>query len=309
MPSVTVYASSESGHIRSRNATYSTARSGGGTLTPSVDGATMSVGQGGGGIYDVWEAFLAFDLASAGIPDGATITAAVLGIYATADDSGADFTIGARDLDYGATLTSADWVAGASLSSTGTERATLDTTPGISTSAYVDFTDAAMVALVEASLSGTLRLVLYSSRTVSGSAPIGAETVTFTGVGGSDKPRLVIDYTATEEHDGDVHDSATVTEDGAGTKGAAATITDGLTAADAIAGNRGALGVVSDGAVVDATVSAIAEVIRAAEATVVAMPQPLATLLPDPQTLATVLTLPGPYASVSATTAPEASIA
>lgn len=194
MPSVTVYASSESGHIRSRNATYSTARSGG-TLTPSVDGATMFVGQGGGGIYDVWEAFLAFDLASAGIPDGATITAAVLGIYATADDSGTDFTIGARDLDYGATLTSADWVAGASLSSTGTERATLDTTPGISTSAYVDFTDAAMVALVEASLSGTLRLVLYSSRTVSGSAPGGVETVTFTGVGGSDKPRLVITYT------------------------------------------------------------------------------------------------------------------
>ena len=112
----------------------------------------------------VIEGFLAFDTSS--IPDGDTVSAAVLNLTALADGSTTDFTIEARLSDWGTGLTTADYVAGASLSGL-TLLAHRATSSGW-TAAY-DLTDDAFPANVNK--TGTTRLLLCSSRTTAGTSP------------------------------------------------------------------------------------------------------------------------------------------
>lgn len=170
MPTYTFYSDTTDGHILSTNGTYSTARSGG-TLTADTSGTIAIVGQSNN--YSCWEAFLQFDTTF--INFASTISSATLSMYGYTSWLTNHFTVEARSYDWGTALTTADWVAGASLSAL-TSLATFATT-GFSTSAYNDFTDVALPANINK--SGSTRIICYSSRHSGNNTPTSGEYVQF----------------------------------------------------------------------------------------------------------------------------------
>jgi hypothetical protein len=191
MAAVTLYASANSGGLLCQHATYATARSGAGSLsvTPAND---ARIGQRFAfSTYFCWEYGLEFDLSSLA---GATITDATLSLYLLADDSATDFTIEVRKFDYGAAYTTADFVAGASISSS-TLVAQLSTLGIGSDGVYKALTDVAMVGNL--TVGTTNRFLIASSRQKDGTTPTAAEYITayYDNNGGDAvRPKLDITY-------------------------------------------------------------------------------------------------------------------
>ena len=200
MTTDTFFAGTSDGYIRCANATYATARSGGGTfVVDSSSTGGLPVGQLlQTGMYYVWETFLSFDTAS--IPDDAIIDSVSLELYGSAHSvTSSGFTIEARMYDWGASLTSADFIPGASLSALPLVASKVLTTDAdwnlagynalTSESAFVD----------NINRTGLTSIVLDSSRLVAGSAPTGIEQVqAFSadhgGILTDGDPRLVVEY-------------------------------------------------------------------------------------------------------------------
>lgn len=175
MATTTVYASSTDGDIQSSNATYLTARSGG-TLTAGTSGTFFFVGQNlKAGNYSCYEAFLNYDLVGGGIPAGTVATAASLTFGLFSDGSVTDFVVEARTHDWGSSLTTADWVAGSSLSGK-TLLASLSTS-GIANPFTLTNSGTALLDAVNTALAGDgiLRVLLCSDRHGAGTAPTGSE--------------------------------------------------------------------------------------------------------------------------------------
>jgi hypothetical protein len=191
-----IYATSESGIIESWDATYATARSGS-NLGAEVDGQYMRAGQTlAGGFYFCWEGFIEFDLSS--ITPSSTIDSAVLALSPNSGDNDLEgFTWRVRDFDYGATLTTGDYVAGASLGATGTLRAHKAVAAGswVPNDTYQDFDDDAMAALVTANIGGVIRLIVFTDRHQAGTTPTQDEYRYFGGVGDPNPPRLTVEWT------------------------------------------------------------------------------------------------------------------
>lgn len=189
-----VVASSNSGYAQSdASATYSVVRAG--NSLSLVGGSTlMRVGQTlvGGPEYVIWQAFLEFDLAALA---GHTLNSATFKCApVSGDDSDTDFVMRLRDLDYG-TVEASDFVAGASLSSTGSLRAHYDTAGGWTPNGTLkSFSDDALAAYVSTKLGSVARFVLYSSRQESGSAPSNNEYVYIGGYGDVAPPTLALDH-------------------------------------------------------------------------------------------------------------------
>ena len=191
----TAYSSTEDGFVRSTSTTYSTARSGGTlALNPTLPNI-VRVGQ----LfvtpdYYCYEGFI--DPDTSAIPDGDDISSAVLSLYGNTDDSTTNFTVNARLRDWGTTLETADYVAGASLSAL-TLLATFATT-GFAVGAYNDFTsDAAFISNV--SKTGETRIIITSSRHEAGTAPTDAENVQWDAAevaGTTQDPKLVVVHAA-----------------------------------------------------------------------------------------------------------------
>ena len=142
----------------------------------------------------VYEAFLGFDTSAIGDTD--TISAAVLNVTSNADVSTTDFDLQARLRDWGTTVTTADWVAGASLSGL-TLLAHYATSGGFTANSAYNFVDDAMPA--NTSKTGTTRMLLCSSRTVSGTDPSGDEYVAIKSAettGTTSDPKLTVTYSA-----------------------------------------------------------------------------------------------------------------
>ncbi len=183
--------------IQSSSTVYLTARSGGTLSNPDDANKYSRIGQNFTlPTYSIWETFFEFDLSSLA---GATVSSAVLAIWPYFGGPGTvTFTMEWRDYDFGAAVTTADWVAGASLGSTGTLRCHKDIAPGI-TAGYVDMVDDALAAAVTANLGGTLRLIGYSARQAAGTVPIDDE---YTYLGGYASPtsgeeaKLTVVYTS-----------------------------------------------------------------------------------------------------------------
>jgi hypothetical protein len=162
----TVYASAADGRIESDSPTYATARAGN-NLVASAANTTDVHGQWEFFNRRCYEAFLSFD--TSGIPDGDTVSAATLDLYGQNDGSTTDFVSEARTKDWGASLTTADWVAGADLGSL-TLQASRNTSAGWSTSAYNTYTsEAGFPAAVNK--TGTTYLMMSSSRHRIGNDP------------------------------------------------------------------------------------------------------------------------------------------
>lgn len=200
MATVTIFGATGDGDISSGpNATYATVRSGTG-LTAATATANLRTGQNlFGGNYTIFEGFLAFDTTSlAGI---GTLTATTLSLYGQQDFSIADFTIEARVNNWGATLTTADWVAGASLS--GQTLLASFATAGFSTSGYNDFTESSGALTANLNTAGTTYFMLCSSKDTSGTAPAGTEYVhvySADQAGTTNDPKIVVTYTTSQPH-------------------------------------------------------------------------------------------------------------
>jgi len=170
----TVYADVADGYIQSENATYATARSGG-TLTSQNGSVVLIIGQDLAAKYACLEGDIYFDTGTP-IPDTDTIETATLSLYGNNDQSTTDFTLEARTHTWSANgLTTADWVAGASLSGK-TLLATYATSGGWPTDAYTALVSEA--AFLDAiNKTGYTEMLLDSSRHVAGNTPTGSEYV------------------------------------------------------------------------------------------------------------------------------------
>ena len=152
------------GYINSSNNTYLTARSGSNLGALGAD-SLIQVGQITPDTltYRITEGFARFDLST--IPTGAIISAAVISVYGATggDGSVTNFTLEAYLNDAG-TLTSADWVPGASIGAL-TLLASAPTL-GWTTGAYTDLTNAgsALATAIAANAGGYLGILLSSDR-------------------------------------------------------------------------------------------------------------------------------------------------
>lgn len=171
------------GDVYSTDVTYSTARSGSSLVARPAAGNAV-VGQITG--YSVYEGFLEFDTSS--IPDTDVVLSVTLEVYLVSDGSTADFEIQARLHDWGSAITTADWVAGASLSGK-TLLATLNTNGiGAPDSLKALASDAAFKDNINK--TGVTRIILCSKEQVDNSAPTGNEYVILGAA--SNAPQLTV---------------------------------------------------------------------------------------------------------------------
>ena len=197
------------------SADYSAARSGTSSLDAYTTYTGISVGQAhtdsswydsdlGEWVYSeqfwVDESFLSFDTSA--LTSGATVSAAVLRVTSYTDVSTTDFDIQARLRDWGTSLTTADWVAGADLSGL-TLLGSYATSSGFTANTGYDLSDTAMAANVNK--TGPTRMLLCSSRTTAGTAPTGDEYVAIRAAdytGTTRDPQLTVTYAAGRTPDG-----------------------------------------------------------------------------------------------------------
>lgn len=207
MASITVYSGTADGWLQSSDnngdGNYEGARDGSVNLVADTTGVILRVGQrfaaAAGGRYFVYEAFLNFDLFAAGLLSTDTVSAVTLSMWPTTDLSTTDFTVEAWSNNWGATLTTADWI-NCALVETAPVIATRATSD-ISTGSYNDFTevgtslkDAISTALAG---DGVLRIALVSDNTRLDAGPFGNEYVEFSSAdetGTTQDPKLVITY-------------------------------------------------------------------------------------------------------------------
>lgn len=187
------FASTADAYFQSSSTTYATARAGTGTLIAGSD--LSSIGRAGqtlsGADYFCYESLVSFDTSS--IDDAAVITDVALALSGSSDQSATDFVIQARLHDWGASVTTADWVAGADLSSK-TLLATWNTS-GYSADYNTFTSETAFISNV--SLTGTTYILLCSKEQTDNSAPTGNEYVDFNSAntsGTSQDPKLTVTY-------------------------------------------------------------------------------------------------------------------
>ncbi len=191
----TVFSDTVDGRVNSNSTTYSLARSG--TALSADDTETFSaVGQDYNTFvalnYFCFETFFSFDTSSIGDTD--QITSAVFSLALAADSSTTDFTINAHLKDWGAGVTTADWVAGASIAAQTllATRATSGLAGG-----YNAFTENGSNFTANVNKTGSTRFMCSSSRHSGNNTPTGAEFVYFymaNEAGTTSDPKLVVTH-------------------------------------------------------------------------------------------------------------------
>jgi hypothetical protein len=177
MTLLAVNAASPSGHIVCASTTYSSARSGAGTKTLTAWASATAIKELGQKFatpnYSVYEHFLAFDTSA--LPDAATLQDCWLRLYvgSSGDQSTTDFTVQAYYKDWGTTLETADFVAGADLGAL-TKCWAYNTADLGGSSRWMDvpLTDTSGI-----SKTGITRIVVTSKRVEDDTTPSGNEHV------------------------------------------------------------------------------------------------------------------------------------
>ena len=174
-------------YIESYNATYATAVAGSNLSVPG--GSVFITGQETSPQATIWAAYIAFDLTS--YSAGGTASSPTLSLYLSSGPWNGTHTYNVRSYDFGASVTTGDWVASGGPG--GTLRAHRSSS-GVS-GGYNAFTDDAMVAAIEANLGGTLRLWVGTSAHEAQSSD-NKNTIWVRATGGANAPKLVFTYTA-----------------------------------------------------------------------------------------------------------------
>lgn len=203
MTVTTVFSGTSDGFIDSSStfANYALARAGTGSLAADTASTTFKVGQSrlnGSDTSNCWEGFISFDTSA--ITDSDTVSVVTLDLWLVTDVSTTDFTIEARERDWGATLTTADYVAGASLSGL-TLMASISTSGIGATGAYKTLTSQAAFLTATNLKTGTVYLLVDDSLEVAGTAPSSGvnENVLFSSAdnaGTTQDPKLTITHAA-----------------------------------------------------------------------------------------------------------------
>lgn len=184
MPTTVAYSDAADGYIVCSHATYAAARGGTGGIT--VDGSAGYAGQTTA--YGCYEGFLSFD--TSGV--SGTVRNVVLSLCGSYQSVGANFTMNVRDSNWGTTLDSADFVAGASLSALPLRASYAVTTAWPSNGTRVNFdSDASFVSNV----ANPVRLLIDSSRQESNTSPSAIELAgwyTSEATGTTNDPKLTI---------------------------------------------------------------------------------------------------------------------
>lgn len=187
MATYVFYGDTADGDVYNGGVNYATARTNatGSALNSGNSAEYAAVGQQkSGATYYLIQSCIGFSVTGV----AGTILSATLDLYIHNDQSATDFTIEARGADWGATVTSADYIVGGSISGS-TLRASLATS-GITANAYNSFTSEAGFA---ASIGSSVKLMLFSDRNTAGTTPTGDEYIGFrTGDYAAARPRLTI---------------------------------------------------------------------------------------------------------------------
>lgn len=204
MTVTTIFGSTADSDISSADPSYAAARGqvGGSTKATPVSSANeLVVGQLLFGNYACYESFIAFD--TSGIPDTDVISAVSLDLWLVTDNSTFDFTVRAREYDWGASVTTADFVAGPNLAITGNHLGDLASSGIGAAGAYKTFTTSAAIVtnwINAANMkTGTVRLILYSINQSNGDAPTGDERLIFSSAdvaGTTQDPKLTVTHAA-----------------------------------------------------------------------------------------------------------------
>lgn len=171
MATYTIYGVTTDGDVYADSSfSYATARAKypATALTNGTSGTWMAVGQDYSvGIYYCYQGFIGFDTSSV----SGTVSSVTLDMYVRNDVSTTDFTIEARAANWNGSVTTADYIVGADISSYAL-RASLATS-GLS-AGYNSFTSDSSFP---AAIGGTIYLTLMSDRQRTNNAPTGAEYV------------------------------------------------------------------------------------------------------------------------------------
>lgn len=192
MATLTVYGDEADGYIQSEDATYLTARAGGGVLSVNTSSGTIPF-QHWGPFDRTRLPYIAFDTSPLGVT--ATISAAELSLYDASQNAASAYQLNVRLYDWGATLETADFIPGADMAAN-TLLAHLASASRIAND-WNTFVDDALPANVNK--TGFTRMVLSSNLFEAGTEPVGTESWTFSSaneVDISQDPKLVITYTA-----------------------------------------------------------------------------------------------------------------
>jgi hypothetical protein len=190
MSTLTVFADAADGRVRANHATYANARTGSGATMYS-DTTSGYYGQDLG--FYANEYFVSFDTSS--IPDDNVVSNPVLSLTYFENSSDTNFIAQARLYDWGATLTTADWVSGDDLSSLPL-LATWDTNSFTGVNTYQAFISEPAFANA-INKTGFTRIIISSSRHLAGNEPTGIE---YMGINSADvagttyDPKLVLTY-------------------------------------------------------------------------------------------------------------------
>lgn len=196
MATLVVYADVADADIGSSDSSHATAVAGSGLHVANTSTAYLEIGDSFfSPTYYINEIFLSFDTSA--LPDDATIDDAVLDVYGNADNSSTDFTIECAAYDYGASLTTADWIDGTDAA--GLTVLATRSTAGWSNAAYNAFSSAGDGLKSVISKTGNTRLALWPERVRTGSAPANSQFVRIWSADeaetGERRPRLTITYT------------------------------------------------------------------------------------------------------------------
>jgi hypothetical protein len=161
------------GRCRGSSAVYLDARAGANIMTDSYGYAGRDVAAG---TYYVFDLYASFDTAV--VPDDDVITDVVLSLNLEEDGSTTDFTMEARLFDWGASLTTADWVNGADLAALPL-LATLPTAGIGATGAFKDFTsESAFIGAINS--TGSTRMLICCAGKRSATPNADSEYLKFT---------------------------------------------------------------------------------------------------------------------------------
>ncbi len=188
MAILTLNAHSSSGFVRSRNATWATARAAatGDLVGEEFVGAELSSGN-----YDIYRYFAKFNTAPLA---GSVITAAELKIYAVSRNTTTDFTIvTSTHTAPDTTLTTADFDSLTVTTPTELASRTANVS-GIGLTSYLTISLNAG-GLAEINKTGYSKFAFRSSKDVDNSAPAGRSYLEIDPDTGSNPPQLVVTYT------------------------------------------------------------------------------------------------------------------
>lgn len=186
-------ANSSDDAIQCSSANYADARSGAGTKSLMGETSTDRVGQRlSSGTYYCWEAFAYWDTSS--LSDALVIADAYIDLRGSSDASTTAFDLEVRARDYGGSVQTSDYVAGADLSGL-TLLATISSEL-VDTTYYVrSHPESALKSAIN--LTGNTQVLIHSSRQRTNDAPSGDEYWSLYGGTSGAKLRLRVEYLTT----------------------------------------------------------------------------------------------------------------